>query len=97
MPATGADGDRSNTDPEIQSALVSRALKNVDVAVYNCLKMVADGSVKASISTGTLQNGGVGLAPFRDWDSKIPADLKAQIQKESDGIKDGSIKTVVSR
>jgi basic membrane protein A and related proteins len=50
-----------------------------------------DGSVTAGISTGTLQNGGVGLAPFHDWDSKIPADLKAQIQQASDGIRDGSI------
>jgi basic membrane protein A len=63
-----------------------------DVAVYNYLKTVADGSVKAGLSTGTLQNGGVGLAPFHDWDSKIPADLKVRIQKASDGIKDGSIK-----
>jgi basic membrane protein A len=92
LPAIGADVDQYNTDPETQSALISSAMKNVDVAVYNYLKTVADGSVKAGISTATLQNGGVGLAPFHDWDSKIPADLKAQIQKASDGIKDGSIK-----
>ena len=57
----------------------------MDVAVYNYLKTVADGSVQAGISTGTLKNGGVGLAPFHDWDSKIPADLKAQIQKAATG------------
>jgi basic membrane protein A and related proteins len=62
----------------------------VDVAVYNYLKSVADGSVQAGISTGNLQNGG--LAPFHDWEGKIPAELKAQIQKAIDGIKDGSIK-----
>ncbi len=92
LPAIGADVDEYNTDPEVQSALISSAMKNVDVAVYNYLKTVADGSVKAGINTGTLQNGGVGLASFHDWDSKIPADLKARIQKASDGIKDGSIK-----
>jgi len=92
LPAIGADVDQYNTYPEVQSALISSAMKNVDVAVYNYLKTVADGSVQAGISTGTLQNCGVGLAPFHDWDSKIPADLKAQIQKASDGIKDGSIK-----
>jgi basic membrane lipoprotein Med (substrate-binding protein (PBP1-ABC) superfamily) len=37
-------------------------MKNVDVAVYNYLRTVADGSVQAGISTATLQNGGVGLA-----------------------------------
>jgi basic membrane protein A len=92
LPAVGADVDQYNTDPEVQSALITSALKNVDVAVYNYLRTVADGSVQAGISTGTLQNGGVGLTPFHDWDSRIPADLKAQIQQASDGIKDGSIK-----
>ncbi len=96
MPAIGADVDEYSTDLDVQSALISSAMKNVDVAVYNYLKSVADGSVKGGIATGTLQNGGVGLAPFHDWDSKIPAALKAQIQKASDGIKDGSIKTDVS-
>jgi basic membrane protein A len=50
------------------------------------------GSVQAGISTCTLQNGGVGLAPFHDWDSKIPTDLNAQRRKAIGGIKDGSIK-----
>ncbi len=90
--AIGVDVDQYNTYPEVQSALISSAMKNVDVAVYNYLKTVADGSIKAGISTATLQNGGVGLAPFHDWDSKIPANLKARIQKASDGIKGGSIK-----
>jgi basic membrane protein A len=89
LPAVGADVDQYNTYPEVKDALISSAQKNVDAAVYNYLKTVADGSVKAGISTSTLQNGGVGLAPFHDWDSKIPADLKAQIQKASDGITAG--------
>ncbi|HEX2993694.1 MAG TPA: BMP family ABC transporter substrate-binding protein, partial [Anaerolineales bacterium] len=92
LPAIGADVDQYNINPEVQSVLISSTMKNVDVAVYNYLKTVADGSVQAGISTGTLQNGGVGLAPFHDWESKIPADLKAQIKKARDGIKDGSIK-----
>jgi hypothetical protein len=36
-------------------------------------------------------DGGVGLAPFHDWEGKIPTGLKARIQQASDGIKDGSI------
>jgi basic membrane protein A and related proteins len=90
--AIGTDVDQYNTYPEVKDALISSAMKNVDVAVYNYLKSVTDSSVKAGISTATLQNGGIGLAPFHDWDSKIPADLKAQIQNASDGIQDGSIK-----
>jgi basic membrane protein A len=77
LPAIGADVDQYHIDPEIQSTLISSAMKNVDVTVYNYLRTVADGSVQAGIRTGTLQNGGVGLAPFHDWEGKIPADLKA--------------------
>jgi basic membrane protein A len=89
--AVGNDVDQYNTVPEAKEALLTSTEKKVDVAVYNYLKTVADGSVRAGISTGTLQNGGVGLAPFHDWDGRIPADLKAQIQKASDDIKDGLI------
>jgi basic membrane protein A len=89
--AIGFDVDQYNTYPEAKDALISSTQKNVDVAVYNYLKTVADGSVKAGISTGNLQNGGVGLAPFHDWDSKIPAELKDRIQQASDGIRDSSI------
>ncbi|GEM_PF-6444997 len=42
-------------------------------------------------SQGILQNGGVGLAPFHDWEDSISAELKARIQEASDGIRDGSI------
>lgn len=89
--AIGADVDRYNTTPEVQDALISSAQKNVDVAVYNYLRTVSDGSVRAGTITGNLQNGGVGLAPFHDWDSRIPTDLKAQIQQASEGIRNGSI------
>lgn len=68
-------------------------MKNVDVAVYNYLKTVADGSVQPGISTASLQNGRVALASFHDWEGRIPDHLKARIQEAGDGIKDGSIKT----
>jgi basic membrane protein A and related proteins len=89
--AIGFDVDQYHTNPEVQSALLSSTQKKVDVAVYNYLITVADGSARAGTSTSTLQNGGIGLAPFHDWDSRIPADLKAQIQEASNGIKAGSI------
>jgi basic membrane protein A and related proteins len=92
LPGVGADVDQYKVNPEVQSALITSAMKNADVAVYNYLRTVADGSVTSGISIGTLQNGGVGLAPFHDWEGRVPADLQAQIQSAMDGIKDGSIK-----
>ncbi len=91
--AIGVDVDQYNTYPEVQSALISSAMKNVDVAVYNFLKSVSDKSVKGGAVIANIQNGGVGLAPFHDWESKIPADVKAKIQTATAGLKDGSIQT----
>ncbi len=93
LAAIGVDVDQYNTYPEVKDALVSSAAKNVDVAVYEYLKAVKGGTAKAGISTANLSNGGVGLAPYHDWDSKVPADVKAKVQQASDGLKNGSITT----
>lgn len=42
--AIGVDVDQYNTYPDAKDALISSAQKNVDVAVYDYLKTVADGS-----------------------------------------------------
>jgi basic membrane protein A len=91
--AIGVDVDQYNTYPEVKDALLSSAMKNVDVATYEYLKTIKDGTSKAGVVTATLKNGGVGLAPFHDWDSKIPADVKAKIQEAKDGLIAGTLKT----
>ena len=91
--ALGVDVDQYNTYPEVKDALLSSAQKNVDVAVYEYLKALNGGTEKPGMDTANLANAGVGLAPFHDWDSKIPADLKTKIQDAAKGLVDGSIKT----
>ncbi len=91
--AIGVDVDQYNTYPEVKGALISSAQKNVDTAVYNYLKSISDGTVKAGINTATLQNGGVGLAPFHDWDSKIPQAVKDKITKATADLKSGALQT----
>jgi basic membrane protein A and related proteins len=45
---------------------------------------------------GTLANNGVSLAPYHDFDSKVPAELKAEIDKIKADIAAGTI-TVTSK
>ena len=40
---------------------------------------------------GDLKNEGTGLAPFHDFDSKVPADLKAELDKIKADIISGKI------
>jgi basic membrane protein A len=91
--AIGVDVDQYNTYPEVKDALLSSAAKNVDVAVYEYLKAVKEGTSKAGINTANIKNGGVGLAPYHDWDSKIPQEVKGKIEEATKGLKDGTIQT----
>ncbi len=91
--AIGVDVDQYGTYAEVKDALLSSAAKNVDVAVYENLKSAKEGSWKAGMVTATLKNGGVGLAPFHDWESKIPADVKAKINEAAEALKAGKLAT----
>ena len=67
--------------------------KGIVTAVKTAVLDAANGSFKGGNYIGTLANGGVGLAPFHDFDSKVPASLKAELQQISTGIQNGSTQT----
>ncbi len=91
--AIGVDVDQYLTYPEVKDALLTSAAKNVDAAVYEYLKAVNGKTDKAGIFTANLKNSGVGLAPYHDWESKIPQTVKDKVKAATDGLKGGSIAT----
>ena len=91
--AIGVDVDQYNTYPEVKDALITSAQKNVDVAVYEYLKAVIGGTAKGGIATANVQNGGVGLAPYHDWDSKIPQAVKDSVTQATADLKSGKVTT----
>ena len=91
--AIGVDVDQYNTYPEVKDALMTSAQKNVDVAVYEFLTSVNDGTVKAGVINANIKNGGVGLAPYHDWESKIPQTVKAKVEAGHGRLKSGTIET----
>ncbi len=91
--AIGVDVDQYNTYPEVKDALLSSAAKNVDAAVYEYLKAVNGKTDKAGVFTANLKNGGVGLASFHDWESKIPQTVKDKITQATSDLKSGTLVT----
>jgi basic membrane protein A len=91
--AIGVDVDQYNTYPEVKDALLSSAAKNVDTAVYNYLKSVVYGTEKAGISLANLKNRGIGLAPYHDWENKIPQAVKDKVKEAEDGLISGTLST----
>lgn len=91
--AIGVDVDQYNTYPEIKASLLTSAMKNVDAAVFNAIKNLQSGGLKAGIVTSDIKNGGIGLAPFHDWDSKVDQKCKDAVAKAIEGLKAGTITT----
>jgi len=91
--AIGVDVDQYLTYAEVKDALLTSAAKNVDAAVYEYLKAVNGKTDKAGMFTANLQNAGVGLAPYHDWDSKIPQTVKDKVKQATDELKSGKLAT----
>ena len=79
----GVDADVFNTDPTVQDILLTSVMKGVDKGVKAVVEDAAGGDFNNTPFVGTLKNGGVGLAPFHNYASKVDSGL----QKEIDALK----------
>jgi basic membrane protein A and related proteins len=87
----GVDADQYLTDTEKQSVYLTSVLKRMDATVLAVIEAAMDGSFKGGLTVGTLENDGVGLAPFHDFEDAVPAEMKSELETIKAGIIDGSI------
>jgi basic membrane protein A and related proteins len=66
--------------------------KNLSGSVQEYAAKAASGTFPSGNYVGTLDNNGTGLAPFHDFDSKVPSDLKSQLDQVKADIISGTIK-----
>ena len=90
----GVDADQTLTAPEFKDVYLTSILKNMNVSIVEIVGMIEDGTFKGGTNFfNTLENGGVGLAPFHEYEDKVPQELKDELDVIKQGIIDGSIKT----
>ncbi|NOH00661.1 MAG: BMP family ABC transporter substrate-binding protein [Chloroflexi bacterium] len=58
----GVDTDWTVSASEYSDVILTSVMKNMNVAVFDTIKAVVDGTFAGGVYTGTLANGGVGLA-----------------------------------
>jgi basic membrane protein A and related proteins len=85
--AIGVDVDQYFTYPEVASALLTSAAKNVDVNAHAAVRDFVAGTLAPGIRLGTLNNGGVGLAPYHDWEAQIPQECKDRVAEAEAAVK----------
>jgi basic membrane protein A and related proteins len=72
--------------------IITSVNKAMDVAVRDTIKAAKDGSFSNEPYVGTLENEGTGLAPFHEFESKVPAELKSELDALKADIISGKIK-----
>jgi basic membrane protein A len=74
------DVDGYNLLPTARDVMLTSVMKNMDNSVFDVIKAAKDGKFAGcSNYIGDLKNGGVGIAAYHDTDSKVPADLKKEV------------------
>ena len=87
----GVDADVYETDPTVADLLLTSIRKLIDVGVEDAVTAAGQGEFDNTPFVGTLENEGVGLAPFHDFESKVSPDLQGELDEIQAGIIDGSI------
>jgi len=89
----GVDVDQYNTVTDAQKCMITSAEKKLAVAVKTAISNASKGQFKSGVMTFDASNGGVGLAPYHDFDSKVTADQKAKIADILKQLAAGTLKT----
>lgn len=87
----GVDADLYFTDSERRHVYLTSITKRMDATVADVIKATMNDAFQGGLLVGTLENGGVGLAPFHDMDGLVPDELKAEIEALRTAIIDGSL------
>jgi basic membrane protein A len=89
----GVDSDQYISTPDYKEIYLTSILKNTDKVCYDVIKTVVDNTFKGGAYMGTLKNDGVGLAPYHDFETRIPAALKSEIEQLNRDIIGGTVAT----
>jgi basic membrane protein A len=88
------DTDGCVSVPDDCDLFLTSVMKNMDVAVRDVTLEAADGNFEGGLYTGTLENEGVALGPFNDFDDQVPDELKSAVDDLRQQIIDGDIETM---
>ena len=71
--------------------VLTSVIKQIGQSVYDTIEEAATAGFSAEPYVGTLENEGVGLAPFHDFDAEVPQELKDAVTDLQEQIVAGEI------
>lgn len=88
------DADGVETQPDYADYILTSVLKQISAAVLDTVQSVADGTFTSEPYVGTLENEGVGIAPWHNFEDTVPEELKTEIAELQADIINGDIVVV---
>lgn len=85
------DSDGVETNPDYSDIILTSVMKGIDAGVQDVITTGVNDEFSNEAYVGTLENDGVGLAPFHDFEESVPQELKDQVDAIKQEIIDGSI------
>ena len=82
----GVDADQASAD----ASVIASALKKVDIATFDAIQSVVNGSFKSGAQTFSIANGGAGYQ-VDNIIAPLPADIQAEVDKVMAAIKAGTM------
>jgi len=85
------DSDGCDSVAQYCKYFLTSVTKNLTGAVQEYVTKAASGDFPTGNYVGTLDNGGTGLAPFHEFESQVPSDLKSELDQVKQDIISGDI------
>jgi basic membrane protein A len=85
------DTDGCVSAAEFCDLFLTSILKNISVSVSDTIQEAAEENFEGGLYVGTLENDGIGLAPYHEFEDEVPEELDSELQELRQGIIDGSI------
>jgi basic membrane protein A len=90
----GIDTGHYEMAPEYNDVYLTSVVKHLDQAVFEAVKRMEEGIFEGGTNyRGTLENGGVGLAPFYSYEDRVPQTLRDELAEVEQDIIESSIFT----
>jgi basic membrane protein A len=87
----GVDVDWTESTPQYKSLILTSIIKRIDNSVFQAVERALNDEPVQPVFVSTLENEGVGLGDFHDYDGEISQEVKDEIAALSDAIIAGDV------
>ena len=87
----GVDVDWTESAPDFTPWLLTSIIKRIDNSVFQAVERALNGDEPQPTFLSNLENDGVGIAPFHDYEDEISDEVKAHIEEMQQMIIDGDL------